>query len=183
MHSCGNSRRRGERLCRLRRPERPAATGPGQVPCRYRRKDGVYKKEVPGTQGGHHGEESKVSSELSFGGVKLTLVTDRFRYEAVWVAMNWRITLPTPETHPKFPLWKLGYSPEDVYDLFFPRDFNFICDPARPSVCGRFGKTEDRLWRYEFVVKDGEDGQQMSTFEEITEIVFPYLTHRGSQYG
>lgn len=115
--------------------------------------------------------------------MKLTLVIDRFHYEAVWVAMNWRITLPTPETHPKFPLWRFGYSPEDVYDLFFPRDFNFICDPARPSVCGRFGRTEDRLWRYEFVVKDGEDGQQMSTFEEITKIVFPYLTHRGSRYG
>jgi hypothetical protein len=107
----------------------------------------------------------------------------RFRYEAVWVALNWHLTLPTPETHPTFPLWKEDYSPEDVYDLFFPRDFNFICDPARPSVCGRFGRTEDRLWRFEFVVKDGEDGHKMATPEETRKIIMPYLTHRGSRYG
>lgn len=108
---------------------------------------------------------------------------DRFRYEAVWVALNWHITPPTPETHPDFPLWKFGYTPEQVYDLYFPREFNFICDPARPSVCGRFGRTEDRLWRFEFVVKPGEDGQKMATPEETQKLIFPYLTHRGSRYG
>ena len=101
----------------------------------------------------------------------------------MWVALNWHLTLPTPETHPNFPLWKQGYSPEDVYDLFYPRDFNFICNPARPSVCGRFGKTEDRLWRFEFVVKDGEDGYEMATEENTKKIIMPYLTHRGSVYG
>ena len=108
---------------------------------------------------------------------------NRFRYEAVWVALNLHITLPTPETHPEFPLWRLGYTPEQVYDLFFPHEFNFICDPARPSVCGRFGRTEDRLWRYEFVVKPGEDGQVMASPEETQRLIFPYITHHGSRYG
>ncbi|KAK4964131.1 hypothetical protein LTR66_004266 [Elasticomyces elasticus] len=35
-------------------------------------------------------------------------------YEEVWVALNWKMTLPTKETHPDFPLWALGYSPQDV---------------------------------------------------------------------
>mgnify|MGYP001573444410 FL=1 len=106
-----------------------------------------------------------------------------FHYEAIWVALNWRLTLPTPESHPSFPLWRLGYTPEEVYDLFFPPYFNFICDPARPSVCGRFGRTEDRLWRFEFVVKEGEDGYKMSTEEETRKIIFPYLRHLGKKYG
>ncbi|KIM95300.1 hypothetical protein OIDMADRAFT_45231 [Oidiodendron maius Zn] len=85
----------------------------------------------------------------------------KFHYEAVW----------------------LGYSPEDVYDLFFPREFNFICDPSRPAVCGRFGRTEDRLWRFEFVVKKDEDPQQMATPEETRKIIFPYLKQPGRRFG
>ncbi|KAK5995929.1 3-(3-hydroxy-phenyl)propionate/3-hydroxycinnamic acid hydroxylase-like protein [Cladobotryum mycophilum] len=70
-------------------------------------------------------------------------------YEEAWVALNWRISLPTPESHPDFPLWKLGHSPEDVFDLFFPKNFRFLCNPDRAAVCGRFGLAEDRLWRFE----------------------------------
>ncbi|KFY79038.1 hypothetical protein V499_01921 [Pseudogymnoascus sp. VKM F-103] len=106
-----------------------------------------------------------------------------FHYEAIWVALNWRLVLPNPKSHPKFPLWDLGYTPEEVYDLFFPPYFNFICDPARPSVCGRFGRTEDRLWRFEFVVKEGEDKNQMSSQEETRRIILPYLRHPGKKYG
>ncbi|CZR69506.1 uncharacterized protein PAC_19406 [Phialocephala subalpina] len=50
----------------------------------------------------------------------------KFQYEAVWVALNWYLALPTPKTHPEFPPWNLGYSPEEVYGLFFPRDFDFV---------------------------------------------------------
>ncbi|CAO3667054.1 unnamed protein product [Umbelopsis vinacea] len=61
------------------------------------------------------------------------------KYNETWVALNWNIRLPTPEKHPDFPLWTLGYSSEEVYDLFFPKDFRFLCNPERPAVCGRFG--------------------------------------------
>ena len=107
----------------------------------------------------------------------------RFHYEAIWVALNWHLTIPTPESHPKFPLWSLGYTPEEVYDLFFPVHFNFICDPARPSVCGRFGGKEDRLWRFEFVVKEGEDGHVMASKTEAKKVIFPYLTYPGKRFG
>ncbi|KAK5949621.1 hypothetical protein OHC33_009428 [Knufia fluminis] len=104
-------------------------------------------------------------------------------YEETWVALNWKITLPTEKTHPDFPLWRLGYTPAQVYDLFFPIEFRFLCNPNRPAVCGRFGLPEDRLWRFEFVVHKGENGQNMATPTETQKIIFPYLTHPGRRYG
>ncbi len=99
------------------------------------------------------------------------------------MALNWKLRLPTPETHPEFPLWKLGYNPENVYDLFFPEDFRFLCNPSRPAVCGRFGLASDMLWRFEFVVKQGENPDEMAQPHKIKEIVHPYITHSGSRYG
>jgi hypothetical protein len=49
-----------------------------------------------------------------------------FKYEATWVAANFKITPPTPETHPKFPLWELGYTPEEVYKEFWPSGFQYV---------------------------------------------------------
>lgn len=108
---------------------------------------------------------------------------DRSFYDETWVALNWEISLPSEKTHPEFPLWKLGYTPQQVYDLFFPENFRFICNPERPAVCGRFGVPSDRLWRFEFVVRAGEDGDQMSRSENIQKVVFPYITHKGTRYG
>ncbi|KAJ5082897.1 hypothetical protein N7532_011940 [Penicillium argentinense] len=96
-------------------------------------------------------------------------------YEEVWVALNWQIDLPSEKT-------QLGYTPEQVYDLFFPIDFRFICNPRRPAVCGRFGLPSDRLWRFEFFVMKDEGGDEMSKPEKIKEVVFPYIRHAGSQY-
>ena len=109
--------------------------------------------------------------------------TSQTDYEEDWVAMNWKMTVPTPETHPNFPLWQLGYSPEQVYDSFFPENFRFLCNPERPAVCGRFGRPADRLLRFEYVVQNGEDPNEMATPEKMKECVFPYFTHKGSRYG
>ncbi|KAH7348906.1 monooxygenase [Rhexocercosporidium sp. MPI-PUGE-AT-0058] len=106
-----------------------------------------------------------------------------FGYNETWVALNLRITPPTPESHPYLPFWKLGHTPENVYDLYFPRNFRFICNDKRPAVCGRFGRDAERLWRFEFVVQAGEDPMKMATETETSKIVMPYLTHDGSQYG
>ncbi|KAJ5083001.1 monooxygenase [Penicillium argentinense] len=108
---------------------------------------------------------------------------EKTKYEETWVALNWKLHLPTRETHPSFPLWDLGYTSEEVYDLFFPADFRFLCNPDRPAVCGRFGRPEDRLWRFEFVISSDEDGMEMATRDRVREVVFPYLTHPGSRYG
>ncbi|PNP47870.1 hypothetical protein TGAMA5MH_00922 [Trichoderma gamsii] len=104
-------------------------------------------------------------------------------YEEDWVALNWKISLPTPETHPEFPLWEKGYTPQQVYDEFFPTDFRFMCNHVRPAVCGRFGLDSDRLWRFEFVVRPGEDPVEMAKPDQIAEVVYPYITHPGSRYG
>ena len=106
-----------------------------------------------------------------------------YEYQETWVALNWHMDLPTPQTHPDFPLWKLKYTPQDVYDAFFPRNFRFIGNPDRPSVCGCFGLREERLWRFEFVVDRAEDPQEMASYEKTKEIIFPYITHAGHVYG
>ncbi|KAJ5707410.1 monooxygenase [Penicillium malachiteum] len=105
------------------------------------------------------------------------------KYQETWVALNWKLHLPTKETHPSFPLWDLGYTPQEVYDLFFPIEFRFLCNPKRPAVCGRFGLPEDRLWRFEFVVSPDEDDMAMAQQDKVREVVYPYLTHPGSRYG
>jgi 2-polyprenyl-6-methoxyphenol hydroxylase-like FAD-dependent oxidoreductase len=115
-------------------------------------------------------------------GIKLEKA-HQMTYEEVWVALNWKLTLPTPKTHPDFPLWRQGYTPQQVYDSFFPLHFRFLCNPKRAAVCGRFGMPEDLLWRFEFLVLPGEDGQEMAKSEAIKEVVWPYLTHAGSRYG
>ena len=118
------------------------------------------------------------------GGGKPELISGkRTSYQETWVAVNWKINLPTPTSHPSFPLWELGYSPEDVFDLFFPSQFRFLCNPRRPAVCGRFGTPEQRLWRFEFVVKPGEDGEELARPESLMKIINPYLTHPGARYG
>ncbi|VUC22234.1 unnamed protein product [Clonostachys rosea] len=115
-------------------------------------------------------------------GIRMETVS-QMSYEETWVALNWRISLPTPKTHPRFPLWERGYTPEQVYDAFFPSDFRFLCNPNRPAVCGRFGLKDDRLWRFEFVIRPDEDGETMASPQKIREVVFPYITHPGSIYG
>lgn len=115
-------------------------------------------------------------------GVKLEKLP-QCTYEEVWVALNWHMRLPTPETHPDFPLWQNGLTPQQVYDAFFPVDFRFLCNPTRAAVCGRFGLDEDRLWRFEYVVLPGEDGNVMAGEDKVREIVYPYLTHPASRYG
>jgi 2-polyprenyl-6-methoxyphenol hydroxylase-like FAD-dependent oxidoreductase len=115
-------------------------------------------------------------------GVKMEQVSAT-SYQSTWVALNWKMTLPTEKTHPKFPLWRLGYTPEEVYNLFFPVEFRFLCNPERPAVCGRFGLLRDRLWRFEFEIQHGEDGMEMSEPEQIRKIVYPYIRHAGSRYG
>ncbi|EEA23552.1 hypothetical protein TMatcc_002429 [Talaromyces marneffei ATCC 18224] len=119
---------------------------------------------------------------LESRGVQMERAHNSF-YEETWVALNWHISLPNKESHLDFPLWSLGYTPEQVYDLFFPVNFRFLCNPKRPAVCGRFGPSADRLWRFEFVVFKDEDGMEMAQPEMMKKIVFPYITHPGNRYG
>ncbi|KAH6982497.1 hypothetical protein EDB80DRAFT_692051 [Ilyonectria destructans] len=74
----------------------------------------------------------------------------KIHYAAKWVAANLCITMPTPESHPYFPLWKLGYKPEEIWDIFWPEGFHFCNDPVMPVATGRFGPADKRFWRFEY---------------------------------
>ncbi|KAH7169580.1 hypothetical protein DER46DRAFT_681500, partial [Fusarium sp. MPI-SDFR-AT-0072] len=74
----------------------------------------------------------------------------KIHYAAKWVAANLRITIPTPKSHPHFPLWELGYKPEEVWDIFWPEGFHFCNDPVMPVAAGRFGPADGRFWRFEY---------------------------------
>lgn len=50
----------------------------------------------------------------------------RWPYVGTWVAINLQVDLPTPEKHPEFPLWKLGYTPEQVHEEFWPKGFQYV---------------------------------------------------------
>jgi 2-polyprenyl-6-methoxyphenol hydroxylase-like FAD-dependent oxidoreductase len=97
-----------------------------------------------------------------------------YPYTGTWIAANLHMTLPTPASHPDFPLWKLGYSPEDVYDLFWPVGWHFCSPPGKPTACGRFGPHKDRLWRHEFLHQAGSDDDaqsEMLFWEHITPMI------------
>ena len=105
-------------------------------------------------------------------------------YEEVYISTHYHITLPTPDTHPKFPLWKLGYTPKEVYDAFIPVNFTFICNPDRPGACCRISTPAEtqQSWRFEFALREGEDPKTMSSPDEAKKILQPYLLHPGKWY-
>lgn len=131
---------------------------------RRRRQKGVVRKHFLEPTAGIKQEES-----------------DYYRYEGTWVAANLRITLPTPKSHPQLPLWGMGMSPEDVYDLYWPKDWHFCTPPGKPTACGRFGPHEDRLWRHEFA----EHGWSETLDAEalLWEHISPMITHDADRRG
>ena len=145
-------------------------------------KDWFHAEALPWTPRYPHGTGPSVSELLSSPTVhilkawrQIILRRDLGRFELENQPSKWE--------HTSRLSMGLGYTPEQIYDLFFPLNFRFICNPNRPSVCGRFGLPSDRLWRFEFVVQKGEDGDEMARLEMIKKVVFPYITHPGRRYG
>ncbi|KAI0873912.1 hypothetical protein GGS24DRAFT_366848 [Hypoxylon argillaceum] len=101
-------------------------------------------------------------------------VDSTYKYDGTWVAANLKMSLPTPKTHPDFPLWKLGYTPDQVYDLFWPNGWHFGSPPGKPLAAGRFGPYETRLWRHEFAQNDWND--TMDAEELLWEHLTPMIT-------
>lgn len=109
-----------------------------------------------------------------------------YPYEGVWVASNLKMTLPTQQTHPDFPLWDLGYTPQEVYDLFWPEGWHFCSPPGRPTATGRFGPREDRTWRHEFRVDESKG--PIYSEELLWDHITPSITlekddSRGHKFG
>jgi 2-polyprenyl-6-methoxyphenol hydroxylase-like FAD-dependent oxidoreductase len=104
-----------------------------------------------------------------------------FSYTGTWVAANLKIHLPTPGTHPDFPLWGLDFTPERVYDLFWPVGWHFCSPPGKPTACGRFGPFKDTLWRHEFAQPNWDDS--MNADELLWEHLLPMVTRGEDESG
>ena len=106
-------------------------------------------------------------------------------YEAIYGGANLNVTTPTPKSHPDFPLWAKGYSPQQVLESFVPEAFRFMCNPDRQCVMSRFGAKKDGIlqWRYEFRTYADEDPDFLSQPEQVRKLLSPYMVHRGSRYG
>ncbi|KFY09151.1 hypothetical protein V491_08370 [Pseudogymnoascus sp. VKM F-3775] len=104
-----------------------------------------------------------------------------YKYAGTWVAANLKITLPTPRTHPQFPLWEAGYTPEDVYNLFWPKGWHFCSPPGKATATGRFGPYDERLWRHEFRQEDWDDS--MNATELLWEHITPMITRERDRHG
>ncbi|KAF7156272.1 hypothetical protein CNMCM5623_009665 [Aspergillus felis] len=83
--------------------------------CTYRNTEGTERKIRARFFVGADGKTGFTRKQyLEEKGVFMEKVTDIF-YDETWVALNWEITLPTPQNHPDFPLWDLGYTPEQLF--------------------------------------------------------------------
>ncbi|KAI0019446.1 monooxygenase-like protein [Xylariomycetidae sp. FL0641] len=105
-------------------------------------------------------------------------VDSAYKYNGTWVAANLKLTLPTPETHPNFPLWDLGYTPEAIYDLYWPSGWHFCSPPGKPTAAGRFGPHEVRLWRHEFAQNDWHESMDAESL--LWEHLLPMVTRGGN---
>lgn len=108
-----------------------------------------------------------------------------YPYETVYGGANLNVATPTPKSHPDFPLWAKGYTPEQVLESFVPEAFRFMCNPDRQCIMSRFGAKKDGIlqWRYEFRTYAGEDPDFLSQPEQVRQLLLPYMVHRGSRYG
>jgi hypothetical protein len=84
-----------------------------------------------------------VSGQPTFDGMALA---ERFlirqEYAAAWIAANLLIKMPTPESHPSFPLWQVDYTPEELWDLFWPRGFQYVDRLQNTPSCPEYKEHE-----------------------------------------
>lgn len=108
-------------------------------------------------------------------------ITGKMNYEKTWVIANLQLTVPTPETHPSFPLWEHGLSPSQVYDLFWPEDWHFCCPPGTPVACGRLSRPEYGLWRQEISLDHWDDS--MDAYDVLKANLQPMMTRLADASG
>ncbi|KAI1767047.1 monooxygenase-like protein [Hypoxylon sp. FL1150] len=124
---------------------------------------------------GADGKRGVVRKHFLEASAGIKQVDSAYRYDGTWVAANLKLKLPTPDTHPAFPLWNLGFTPEAVYDLFWPKGWHFCSPPGKPTAAGRFGPYEARMWRHEFAQNNWDDS--MDAEELLWEHLKPMITH------
>jgi len=112
-------------------------------------------------------------------------VDSDYQCTGTWVAANIHIGLPTPETHPDFPPLASGLTPEEAYDLFWPKGWHFCSPPGKPTASGRFGPHDKRLWRHEFAQENIEEeslGLEDLFWEHITPMMTRDVDAEGNKF-
>ena len=111
--------------------------------------------------------------------------TGLMSYTGTWIAANLKIGLPTPQTHPTYPYWKIGMTPEEVYDLYWPKSWHFCSPPGKATATGRFGPPADRYWRHEFAEPAWDDSKD--SVDLLWEHLSPMITRledgRGQKFS
>jgi 2-polyprenyl-6-methoxyphenol hydroxylase-like FAD-dependent oxidoreductase len=120
-------------------------------PCRvYYLKDGTEHLAECTYVIGADGKTGTVRNQT----LKNLVHMDGTRYPEPWITVSAQI-LPVPDS---FPLLHPPHSftREQIHDLYFPREFRFVCDPTRPSIASRVGPPQDRQYRWEWMVQPGD---------------------------
>ena len=149
----------------------------GGVVVTYRKSSGAEDSIRASWLVGADGKKGVVRKHFLEPESGIRQVEGSYRYEGLWIATNLRLKVPTCETHPDFPLWKLGYVPKQVYNLFWPFGFHFASPPGKPTASGRFGPYHERLWRHEFAQHDWHDGMDPEAL--LWEHLTPMITRSG----
>lgn len=136
----------------------------------YKDEEGAHRNIMGSFLVGADGKKGVVRKKILEASAGIKQVDSSYRYDGTWVAANLKLTTPTPETHPEFPLWKLGFNPGDVYDLFWPKGWHFCSPPGKATAAGRFGPHEAHFWRHEFAQPDWNDSM------DAEELLWDHLT-------
>ncbi|PVI03658.1 monooxygenase-like protein [Periconia macrospinosa] len=147
----------------------------------YRCKDGSHKQIKAEWLVGADGKVGVVRKHFLEKSAGIKQIEGVYRYAGTWVAANLKIQLPTPKSHPNFSLWNLGYTPEQVYDLFWPKGWHFCSPPGKPTASGRFGPHEERLWRHEFRQEDWNES--MDAVDLLWDHLVPMITRDRDEEG
>ncbi|KAI2616331.1 monooxygenase-like protein [Hypoxylon sp. NC1633] len=140
----------------------------------YKDKNGALQLITGSFVIGADGKKGVVRKHFLEPSAGIKQVDSTYRYDGTWIAANLKLAVPTPETHPDFPLWKLGFSPEAVYDLFWPKGWHFCSPPGKATASGRFGPEEERMWRHE--LEQGDWNDSMNAEELLWEHITPMIT-------
>ncbi|KAH7002440.1 hypothetical protein EDB80DRAFT_809426 [Ilyonectria destructans] len=150
------------------------------VQATYKRKDGSTAELKASYLVGADGKRGIVRKEyLEDKGIEQ--VTGLYKYEATWIAANVRINLPTPATHPSFPLWKIGYQPDELWDIFWPGGWHFCNHPTMPIATGRFGPKDGKYWRFEYELPPNYVPDDLE--KHLEEQLMPHLVLPASRFS
>jgi 2-polyprenyl-6-methoxyphenol hydroxylase-like FAD-dependent oxidoreductase len=118
------------------------------VEVHYTSKDGSMQKVQTKWLIGADGKRGIVRKAFLEPIADIRQVDSDHRYTGTWVAANVHIDLTTPKTHPDFPPFAAGLTPQEAYDLFWPKGWHFCSPPGKPTASERFGPHGERLWRH-----------------------------------